>query len=166
MKEGIFMTTPSIRMSAFLPTFPPNRLHLTRATTDGLATVPQRTTSKWTWACRAIEHQQVARLLVDDPGSPHVGDLALVEVVDLGHHTKIQTAANESLRLYPGDTLVGVFGNRYATDAFEAEVCAVDSLHLLTAAGMIGTVRSQHRDTKSPTRLAFLGIWPTRRGSG
>jgi hypothetical protein len=111
---------------------------------------------KWSWSCRAIPAQPL-RLAVQT-AAPRVGDVALVRVVALGHHTRIATAEGEKVRLYPDDTILAVFGHRYATDAFEAEIRCTDDLHLLTDAGMIGTVLSRHQSVKSPTRLEFLGF--------
>ena len=52
---------------------------------------------------------------------------------------------------------VGVFGNRYATDALEAEVEGVKNLSILTTAGMVGTVKSKHSSISNTTQVAFLG---------
>jgi hypothetical protein len=120
---------------------------------------------KWSWSCRAVEAHRLCRLLQEDRAAPHVGDVALVQVKTIGHHTRITTAGGEKVRLYPEDVLAGVFGNRYATDAFEGEVVNTDDLHLLTDAGMIGTVRSRHQDTGRPTRLQFLGYLADEAGS-
>jgi hypothetical protein len=97
------------------------------------------------------------QLLRDDIAAPQVGDFALVQVTTIGYHSRIATTEGHKLRLYPGDVVTGVFGNRYATDAFEAEVRSTENLHILTDAGMIGTVRSRHAETKRPTELRFLG---------
>ena len=67
------------------------------------------------------------------------------------------TAAYERLRLYLGDSLIDVFGNRYTTDAFEVEVQTTDGFAPVTSAGLIGTVLSQYRDMKPATSLSFLG---------
>jgi hypothetical protein len=83
--------------------------------------------------------------------------VAVVEVGTVSHHTRLMTAHDGKLRLYPGDRLVVVFGNRYATDAFEACLDGVEQLHMLTDAGMVGTVRCQHHRLGTPTRLKFLG---------
>ena len=112
---------------------------------------------KWTWSCRALDPEQDYQLIREETPGPRVGDIALVQVEAISNHTRIMTTDNERLRLYPDDVLVGVFGNRYATDAFEAEVRVVDELHLLTSAGMIGTVCSKHQSIKMPTQLSFLG---------
>jgi dethiobiotin synthetase len=62
------------------------------------------------------------------------------------------------MRLYRGDLVLGVFGNRYATDAFEGEVISTSKLSLLTGAGMVGSVCSVHRQCQRPTKLAFRGL--------
>ena len=53
---------------------------------------------------------------------------------------------------------VGIFGNRYATDAYEGEIGGLKNLSLLTAAGMVGTVKSKHRSIANPTDVKFLGF--------
>ncbi len=119
---------------------------------------------KWSWSCRAIAEHGGYALLGDEGHTPLVGDVALVRVRTLGHHSRINTAGSGKQRLYPGDLLVGVFGNRYATDAFEGEVRGLEDLHMLTDAGMIGTVCSQHKNTRKPTALEFLGFLDDGRG--
>lgn len=113
---------------------------------------------KWSWSCRAISEHAGHALLRDAGRAPLVGDVALVRVSAIGHHARIMTAKGGKQRLYPQDLLVAVFGNRYATDAFEGEVRGVRELHMLTDAGMIGTVCSQHRDTRKATAVEFLGF--------
>ena len=72
-------------------------------------------------------------------------------------HKHLTTAENRRMRLYPGAQFIGVFGNRYACDAFEAEVLGPDNLSLLTAAGMVGTVKSKHHTAADPTQVSLLG---------
>ena len=57
-----------------------------------------------------------------------------------------------------GDLFIGVFGNRYATDAYEGEMEGLKNLSLLTAAGMVGTVKSKNRSMGNPTDVIFLGF--------
>jgi hypothetical protein len=59
---------------------------------------------------------------------------------------------------------VGVFGNRYATEAFEGEVDNVDDLCILTAGGMIGTLKSRHCEIAKPTTISFIGFLNDERG--
>jgi dethiobiotin synthetase len=113
---------------------------------------------KWTWSCRTLKPDRHYHLLGHESATPRVGDVALVEVVEVGQHSRLSTLPDAKQRLYRGDLLVGVFGNRYATDAYEAEVRTTDELHILTDAGMIGTVLSRHRDVRPPTTLRFMGF--------
>lgn len=110
---------------------------------------------KWSWSCRAVADRPDYRP-AGRSGAPRAGDVALVRVREVGQHSRVSTVGCGKLRLYPGDLMAGVFGNRYATDAFEAEVRGTDDLHVLTDAGMIGTVLSRHSEVKRPTRLEFL----------
>ncbi len=119
---------------------------------------------KWSWACRSID-EAPASVLSRDMGTPRVGDVAAVRVKAIGHHTRVTTVKDGKQRLYLGDIMIGVFGNRYATDALEGEVVGLDDLHMLTDAGMIGTVRSRHTSTRRPTDLEFLGFLPGENGS-
>lgn len=123
---------------------------------DKIKPAPLESMVKWSWACRSLPMGDAYRVIAD-PFAPRVGDVAVVAVAGLGHHTRINTADHGKLPLYVGDRMLGVFGNRYATDAYEAEVDGLDHLHQLTDAGMIGTVRTRHTDTKSPTKLRFVG---------
>lgn len=132
-----------------------NPLFLDRGQVPSL--LPATGALRWLWACRALDRTRRFRLLPAGEVAPRAGDVVLAEVTKIRNHTRIMTTENERLRLYEGDVLVGVFGSRYATDAFEAEVETVDSLHLLTGAGMMGTVRSHHATVKPPTELRFLG---------
>ena len=118
----------------------------------------------WSWACRhlASDPAWTSATTVDTPPAP--GDLALFTVEQLGQHERLVTRDNRRLRIYAGDMMVGVFGTRYATDAYEAEIDGLDDLSLLTGGGMVGTVRSRHRNTSSATRLRFDGFVGDERG--
>jgi hypothetical protein len=118
----------------------------------------------WTWACRALESRAGYTIDREATHAPDPGDLAVVQIEEVGAHYRIVTADNIRLRIFPGDRFVGVFGNRYATDAFEAEVNGLENLSVLTGGGMIGTVKSKHKDTGKPTKVSFAGYVNDRRG--
>lgn len=122
------------------------------------ADTDQMTSFQWSWSCRSVDASADWQLKTCEDYTPCVGDVAVVEVVGIGNHRKIMTSANQRLQLYPGDQFVGVFGNRYATDAFEAEVHSIDDLHILTSAGMLGTVCSKNGNVKAPTQVRFKGV--------
>ena len=113
----------------------------------------------WAWAARGLKQESAEKgygLLVDH-GRPTAADVVVVQVDGIGHHQHIETEQERRLRLYEGDRLVSVFGNRYATDVYEGRVLEVRKLHLLTTSGLIGTVTCRNRNVGRPTTVKFLG---------
>jgi len=90
---------------------------------------------------------------------PRVGDILLAEVLSLGKHTKIENRLGVNTHIFPGDLIIGVYGNRYATDQFEGYVPAgpAEECDLLSIAGVCGEVASKHSNMPEPTRLRVLG---------
>lgn len=121
--------------------------------------------ARWSWSCRHVDQTAGWQLDADDQAAPCIGDIALVEADAIANHTSLITSENEKMRIYEGDKLLCVFGNRYATDAFEGETQTVEVLHLMTAGGMIGTVQTKHRSVKNPTKVSFLGYVTDREGA-
>jgi len=111
----------------------------------------------WSWACRKVHSSAGLELETAPAAAPAPGDVALVRVGAMGFHKHITTAENRRLRLYPGAQFIGVFGNRYATDAFEAEVEGTETIGLLTGAGMLGTMKSKFGNMSDPTQVEFIG---------
>jgi hypothetical protein len=125
---------------------------------DYTITNPQ--TIRWGWACRLLDDAN-SKFEVDTStprNGPIAGDVALFKVSRVGKNKALITNANKRMRIYAGDLIVGVFGNRYATDAFEGEIEGIRNLSLLTASGMVGTLKSRHRSAGKPTRLSFVGF--------
>jgi hypothetical protein len=50
---------------------------------------------------------------------PRLGDLVVARVVSVNAHDGLENVHGRRVRLYPGDVVVGAFGNRYATDYYE-----------------------------------------------
>lgn len=119
---------------------------------------------KWSWACRILENGSFKLDQNSLTAEPKAGDIALVKVDRVGYHSSLVTANNRKLRIYQGDLVVGVFGNRYATDALEAKVEGLQDLSLLTAGGMIGSVKSKHNDFGRPTGVTFVGFLKNDKG--
>lgn len=118
---------------------------------------------RWSWACRNLPLR--GEIDVDEAAeSPRAGDVVVAEVRSVGAHTRLTLSDNQRLRIYPGDRIVGVLGARYATDAFEAGVVHCEDLHLLTGAGMMGTVRTRHAGTRRPTELDYVAHLVDQRG--
>ena len=119
---------------------------------------------RWSWATRLIDDSEF--YIEKAPLSkPLPGDLGLFRVKEIGYHQNIVTKDDKKLRLYENDFFVGVFGNRYATDGFEGRVGKLDKISMLTAAGMVGTVRYKHRSMKKSTKLVFQGLLIDKQGN-
>lgn len=112
---------------------------------------------RWSWATRLIDDSDFS--IEKSPLSrPLPGDLGLFRIKKIGFHQNLITKDDKKLRLYENDLFVGVFGNRYATDGFEGRVGKLDKISMLTAAGMVGTVKYKHKSIKKSTKLVFEGL--------
>lgn len=92
-------------------------------------------------------------------GRPQIGDLLVAEVASTGKHTAVETINGLTVNIFPGDLIIGAFGNRYATDQYEGYVPAAwyDRCDLLSIGGVCGEVCSAHTSMGAPTRLRVLG---------
>jgi hypothetical protein len=119
--------------------------------------------TKWSWACRLLDNEastfevDTRRALIRKP-KPVPGDVALFKVSRISSQRYVITNSNKRMRIYVGDLIVGIFGNRYATDAYEGEIDGVRDLSLLTASGVVGTLKSRHRSAGNPTKVSFVGF--------
>lgn len=91
--------------------------------------------------------------------SPRIGDLVVGEVLSLGKHSTVEMRNGAALNIFPGDLIVGAFGNRYATDQYEGYVpsAPIEQCDMLSVGGVIGTVVSSHQSMGAPTKLRILG---------
>ncbi len=89
-----------------------------------------------------------------------IGDLVVAEVLTLGKHTAIETRESVRENIFPGDVIVGAFGNRYATDQYEGYVPdgPAETCDLLSIGGVCGDVTSRHVTMISPTKLRVHGL--------
>ena len=118
----------------------------------------QKNQIMWSWACRVLNGEYLIGELDPINDTPAVGDLGLYRVTRVGSHERLIDTNNKKMRIYQGDLFVGVFGNRYATDAFEAGVDGLKDLSLLTTAGMVGSIKSKHNSIGRSTEVLFLGF--------
>ncbi len=115
------------------------------STREGNPIKNNRSQIKWSWASRllSMNHEyEITKAGYND--TPVVGDFGLFRITRVGSHTRLINMDSRKMRIYEGDLFVGIFGNRYATDAFEAEVEGLKNLSLLTTAGMVGRIKSSH----------------------
>jgi hypothetical protein len=89
-----------------------------------------------------------------------VGDLVLARVEAVGQHTNLHLVNGRRRWLYPGVEIVVVYGHRYASNQFEAEVPeSLGPCHLAAGGGIAARVRSWHRRmTQGPTEITPIGL--------
>lgn len=92
--------------------------------------------------------------------APRAGDLVAGEVISVGKNARIEVRSGVAFDIFPGDVIVGAFGNRYATDQFEGyvPVHAVYECDLISVGGVCGEISSRHSAMKDPTRLRVAGL--------
>jgi hypothetical protein len=92
--------------------------------------------------------------------TPHIGDLVVAEVLSLGKHVAIEDRSGITTNIFPGDRIIGAFGNRYATDQYEGYVPTglTNECDLLSVGGVCGEVVSAHTSMSKPNRLKILGM--------
>lgn len=101
-----------------------------------------------------IEKMRSLSLSVD---APKPGDVILARVEEVGRLNRIELTTGRKATLYPGDEIVLVYGNRYAPDAYEAEVpCDLSPCDLAAGGGIASRVINANVlwETKgTPTRI-------------
>lgn len=113
---------------------------------------------KWTYVTRTMPADASAATTIGPHDGPaHAGDLIAAKVEHLGTHDHVEDPHGRRVRLYPGDLVIGAYGNRYATEVYEGYVPTGAHTHLLTAGGLIGTVAAAHQTHADPTRLEVAG---------
>ena len=91
--------------------------------------------------------------------APQSGDLILARVDRIRQHTRLEDTAGRRLHMYPGDEIVVVAGDRYATDQFHARVPeTLGPCHLVAAGGVAAEVMQRNRGVKAATEITALGL--------
>jgi hypothetical protein len=69
--------------------------------------------AKWSYVTRGVSDRGAVGL-GDLDREPRLGDLVVAKVVRVNAHDSSENVHGRRVRLYPGDLVVGAFGNRYA----------------------------------------------------
>jgi len=90
---------------------------------------------------------------------PSVGDVVIAKITTIGEHVELENRNARIHKIFDGTQFVGAWGNRYATDAFEALVPDRPVTHcdLVARGGVIGVVKSKFSSVKDPTKVEILG---------
>ena len=113
----------------------------------------------WAFATRRVPHDAEWTLL-PPVGVPRAGDLILASVDSLGQHDGLQLPSGRRKQLFPGDEIVVAYGNRYASNQFEALIPeTLGPCHLVAGGGIAARAVSWHvRMTKGPTQITPIGL--------
>jgi hypothetical protein len=113
--------------------------------------------AKWGYVTRLVNDPASLRL-GSGVRSPLLGDFIVARVAAIGEHECLEDVHGRRMKMFPGDLIVGAYGNRYATDFYEGYLPKPgDAVHLLTSGGLIGTVASSHTSKGAPTELEVIG---------
>lgn len=114
--------------------------------------------AKIPYAARRAQRDVFAGL-VRDNRPPRAGDLVLARVDKIGQHKHLELANGRRARLFSGDEIILVYGNRYAPDQFEAEVPErLGVCHMAAAGGIAARVIAKHPKMGTPTTVDPLGF--------
>lgn len=90
---------------------------------------------------------------------PVAGDLVLARVDMLGKQTRLELTDGRRAHLFPKDTIVVCYGNRYAPDQYEAVIGGdLAPCDLVAAGGVAGIELSRHQRMIAPTKITPLGL--------
>lgn len=100
-----------------------------------------------------------AMLTLQRESIPRPGDLVLARVEKVGQHKCLELADGRRSRLFAGDLITVVYGNRYAPDQYEAMVPDhLGPCHLAASGGIASQVVHRCGKTGNPTAITPLGL--------
>jgi hypothetical protein len=113
----------------------------------------------WAFTTRRVPRGAACSIL-PPRGKPRAGDLVLARVEVLGHHGYLHLVNGRRRHLFVGDDVVVAYGNRYASNQFEALVPdTLGPCHLVAGGGMASRAISWHVSiSKGPTEITPIGL--------
>ena len=98
------------------------------------------------------------RSIVSD-AQPRAGDLVLARVTRKRQHTRIELPTGRKATLFVGDEIIVAYGNRYASDQFEALVPEdLGPCHLVASGGVASMMVARHSGIKPATEIEPVGL--------
>jgi hypothetical protein len=88
----------------------------------------------------------------------NAGALVYARVVAIGRHKELEDTNGRRMAIFPGDVILGVLGNRYATDQYHAvATCEGPFGHISGIGGVVGRIVSKNSKMPDPTVVEWLG---------
>ena len=130
----------------------PGKFHISPLPSGVLAS------AKCAFTTRNVPTEEMQTVLTGN-GQPHPGDLVLARVDRIRQHARLELPNGRRSRLFPGDTIVAVYGNRYAPDQFESLVPeGLSACHLVAGGGVVSRMRHRSPKVKPPTEITPIGL--------
>ncbi|HEX8585401.1 MAG TPA: hypothetical protein VF680_13460 [Allosphingosinicella sp.] len=109
---------------------------------------------------------EAMQTLVSGAIRPRTGDLVLARVDRLLHQTRIELANGRKAALHPGDEIIVAYGDRYATDQFEAEVPHdLGPTNLVATGGVASRMLSRTSGIRQASHITPIGLIGDARGT-
>jgi hypothetical protein len=115
--------------------------------------------ASWAFTTRRVTRGAASGIL-PAKGQPFAGDLVLACVDSIGHHGDLQLVNGRRRHLFVGNEIVVAYGNRYASNQFEALVPeTLGPCHLVAGGGLASRAVSWHASiSKGPTQITPIGL--------
>lgn len=119
--------------------------------------------AKIAFSCRRVPTDKMKTLVKNVV--PRAGDLVLARVLRKRQHPRIELPSGRKASLFVGDEIVVCYGNRYATDQFEAVVPVnLEPCGLVASGGIAAQVLSRCKSIRSATEIAPIGLIADAKG--
>ncbi|HEX6852728.1 MAG TPA: hypothetical protein VF139_15130 [Candidatus Polarisedimenticolaceae bacterium] len=114
--------------------------------------------ASWAFTTRRVP-QGAATGILAPKGRPEAGDLLLARVDAIGQHGDLHMVNGRRRHLFVGNEIVVAYGNRYASNQYEALVPeTLGPCQLVAGGGMASRVVSWHASMKAPTQITPIGL--------
>lgn len=152
---------PPIREAIVDQQFMQAQMELKTSSTAPIIPSEQLARAKAAYTTRRIVFPNMTTLLTGDI-VPRPGDVVIARIEKVGEHSqhsKLELSNGRQATLFVGDEVIVCYGNRYASDQFEAVVPGdLGQCHLVAGGGIAAHMLSMHGEMISPTVLKPLGL--------
>ena len=115
--------------------------------------------AKVSFSLRRVDLSDVKMLKSGEDVKPRAGDLVLARFASAGQHKNLQLRNGRRARLFPDDTVLVAYGNRYAPDQFEALVPGhLGMCSLVAGGGIAAEVVDKSGKVRAASKIEPLGL--------
>lgn len=114
--------------------------------------------AKQSFVTRRVEQDSMSTL-IKGPIRPRTGDLALAQVERIHFQRRLELTNGRKATLEPGDKIIVAYGDRYATDQFEAEIpLDLGTTNLVATGGIASRMLSRNGGIRPASIICPLGL--------